>query len=406
MAAVHTAQARQRRFLISILAYSIGAGMWLPVSVLFLVDVAKLPVTTVGLGTTVAGMAGVVGTVLAGSFATRFGSGRTLMACFAVSAVGYALYSQISGLLSLIVVASVVRLVDRLSRPVVTDVATALVGTADRVVFLAKAFAATNLGGMLGALVAGGVLLLRDNRYYLVLIALSAAGSLIACALTRGTAVCPSHIDASRSGYRTVLRDRRYLLLATLNAPMMIVYGLVPIGLPLWLGTIPNTPAYLVGLFSALDTALVALFQVRVGRSAPKVGDATRMYLVAALLLGVGCAAWVFSGNVSHWSGLAFLTVGVAVVTLGEIYLSVGQWLVSVGYADNAAKVSYLSVWNVGMAAQDFLCPLVVTLCLVAFGGLGWLVVGLLLLSLGAVVSAVAARTHRPPSTGARISTT
>jgi MFS family permease len=375
------------RFLRLTTVYSVGTGMWLPASTLFLINVAGLSPASVGVGIAVAGIAGVVATVYAGTIAHAFGPVRTLVGCFTLTVTGLLAYTLVDSLWTLLVVASVVRVADRVARPLLTHVAATLVGPAERVDFLARVYAAINLGLTIGALAAGALLAFDSAPvHYLLLVVNAAAYVAAALLLARISVTAPESADV---GFRAVLRDLRYLALSVLNVPMVIFSSTITIGLPLWLKNGANAPNLVVGLLYAVNTVLIVLFQVKVGRVVTSAVTAGRAYLLSGVLFAAGCVCWGLAGGRDTTSTIVLLTAGLVLITVGEIFICAGQWAVSVGLADEANRAHFLSVWNVGVSAQDVIGPLLITVLLTAYGATGWALLGLVVAVAGMMIHLV-----------------
>ncbi|NUT45526.1 MAG: hypothetical protein HOV86_36600 [Thermoactinospora sp.] len=89
-----TSTAGVRPFLVGMFVDALGNGLYVPLTLLFIHEVTRLPMTTVGLGVTVAAIVGLAANPVAGVLIDRFDARRVLTAPPALRGRYLAIYQQ------------------------------------------------------------------------------------------------------------------------------------------------------------------------------------------------------------------------------------------------------------------------------------------------------------------------
>jgi hypothetical protein len=376
----------ERRLLFAYLVNALGTGLFLPLSVIYLTRIVGLSATRVGLGLTIAGVIAVVATPAAGPLVHRFGARTIVVACFAVTAMGFLAYVAVDSFATFITVAVVIQFATRMERPATAVLALGIASGPERVVILARQQMIRNLGYGLGGLLAGLALLAHGRTPYDVLLAGNAASYVIAGALVlRLPASRPPASQASqgssKSGYRQVARDRAYLGLAFLNVLISLHDSVLLVAMPLWIVLRTTAPLPMTGLLFALNTGLVVLLQVRATRNFITPHGITRGYRTAAISFALACLCFALADGSPRLLAIALLIVAVSMLTLGEIEVTAGEQLLSVELAPARFQGHYLSVYKTSMSLQQAIGPALVTALLVGRGRAGWAAVALILIT-------------------------
>ena len=93
--------------------------------------------------------------------------------------------------------------------------------------------------------------------------------------------------NTSVSGYRAVLRDRRYTGLALLNVAVALHDSMLRVAMPLWIITRTSVPPAITGPLFALNTFLVAFLQVRVTSAVTRRHNISHAYRMAVAAFGI-----------------------------------------------------------------------------------------------------------------------
>jgi MFS family permease len=168
------------------------------------------------------------------------------------------------------------------------------------------------------------------------------------------------------------LADGPYLAVTALCAVQALQFGLLDVGVPLWIVQHTNAPAALVSAIMITNTVMVVLFQVRATRGTEDVRRALVLGRRAGLVLCLACLVYgVTHGLPAVGAALVLLVAGV-VQTVGELLSSAVGWALSYELADQHAPGAYQGVFNSGFAAAVMLAPLLVTSTALRFGLAGW----------------------------------
>ncbi|WP_370080192.1 MFS transporter [Streptacidiphilus sp. MAP12-16] len=364
---------------------TLGDGLFATVSVLFFTRVVGLRMVDVGLGLTLASLAGLVAAVPVGHLSDRHGARRVLLVLTAAAGPAVLGYLAVRSFVPFVVVACVVGIVQRGCRTVLPALIAVIASADERVVARAHQQVVSNIGIALGAGAAGIALYLNTRTAYEALVVgagLAYAGS--AVVLNRIPVRLPPPVPAERPRMWTALRDLRYLRFTGLNAVLSLNGGLMEIALPLWLVTCTRAPAWLFSALIVMNTLLVVLFQVRISSRGSDVergawGRASRR---AGFLLGGACLLYGTAG----W-GNALVAAGVLVLAMvahtgGEMYQVAGEWGLSFQLAPERATGQYQGVLAMGRGATNVVAP-VALIAVVKGGQLGWVVLAAVFLVAG-----------------------
>ncbi|HVF04262.1 MAG TPA: MFS transporter [Frankiaceae bacterium] len=376
---------------------ALGNAMFLPVSALFFVNVAGLPTTQVGLGLSIAGFAGLAGPLLGGPWVDRAGARRPVLLLHLVRAGLYACYPLVRGFWPFVALVAVTSVVDHMARPALQAMVAGLTDEADRITTLAFVRSVRNIGWGVGGLVVAGALAVGGRGAYVALVLANAATFVVAAALlarVRDVRVPPS--GAPPVGYRAVLRDRRFVVLAALHGLLTLHLSVLLIGFPLWIDQRTAAPAWVAGAVFALNSFMVVFLQVPFSRRATTVAGGGRALRNSGLALFAACALLALTPGLPVWPAVGLLLVIGVVECVGEISEGVGGWGVSLGLAPAHARGRYLGLWELGFAAHYIGGPVLMAFIVEDAGPAGWLVLGAALAVVGAVAQRVAARAPVP----------
>jgi hypothetical protein len=343
-----------RRLAASTLVSTFGDGLFFTLGALYFTRIVGLSVASVGLGLTIAGGLGVVAGIPVGQLADRVPP-RTLMIVLVLAeAAGTVALTAVHSYASFLLIVSVTTTLDRASAAVRATLYAVALPPAERTQARAYLRAVTNVGIGAGAAVAG------------VATGLTVARTAPRAAADGGT-------SSARKG-NPALRDRPYLVVAALNAVLAMQFGLLEVGLPLWIVGHTDAPRAFVSVTLITNTVLCVALQVRAGRGVTSLGAATRATRRGGLVLAVACLVFASADSVPAGPAAAILVAGAIIQTLAEVISSAGGWAMSYDLADPAAPGAYQGVFNSGFALAGMLAPLVATATALRFGLGGWVI--------------------------------
>ncbi|MFE6967932.1 MFS transporter [Isoptericola sp. NPDC057653] len=396
-----------RALTFSTMALAASNGVFYAVSVLYFTRVVGLPAATVGLGLGIAGGAGVLGAFLAGRWSDRQGAHRVQVWGVAVQALALAAYSFAGDALTFTAVA----IVASGARGVHSTARQALLARwftgPERVDVRARLRVVMNVFIGLGTLAAAVALLLDTAVAYRTAMVATAVLLLAAVA---PLAVLPRRVPdlaarlladppapegagglVEEAPARHPLRDGTYVASVVLNAVVAMQFGVMTVGVPLWVAT-TDAPTAVVSALLVVNTVLVALLQVRASRGTHDVRGAGRAVRRGAVLLAVACVLYAAAGHGSLVAATALLVLAAVAHSLGEVVSEAGGWGMAFELADQRRAGAYQGLSQTGYALAGMAAPVVVTMLPIRYGTPGWLVLGAIFVAAGAGAAALAAR--------------
>jgi MFS family permease len=388
----------EKALIVSTATGSIAKGLMFSVSSLYFTHVVGLRPPVVGTGLTVAGIAGMAASFAAGSLADRFGARRILLGATLAQGAALAAYGICRGLIPFLLVACVAVGAQGAQRTAqVTLLARAFQG-AERANARARLRVATNVFVAVGSAAAAGPLTIGTKLAYET--AMLAAAALVLCSLL-ALRTLPIVAAAPRAASRRPpVRDRRYLAVAALNGVITMQFGVLTVGVPLWVTGHTRAPAATVALLLVLNTALVALCQVPLTRRIADVPSAGKAVFRAVVLLLTACLLYAAAASGHPVVAACVLVAAVVAHSFGEILSEAGGWQLAFDLADPRNAGAYQGISQTGFAIGTALAPATVTATALSHGTAGWVLLSALFLAAGAATAAIAGRVT-PAAAGA-----
>jgi hypothetical protein len=350
-----------RRLAVAALIDSLGSSMFLSGSAIYFTRIVGLSPAAVGLGLSVAGLVGLLGSVPIGMAGDRFGPGRVYVAIQVWRALAYAAYALAGGFPAFVVIASAIELGDASTPAIAQAVVGLAVPDEERVETLAKVRAVRNIGFGLGAGVAAAALAWGTRPAFLALIVANAGLVLLSAWLLARVRTARWRTPGIAGRRFEPASDAAYLGAALLNGVLSIHLTLLFVGLPLWVATRTRAPVAIIGVLIAVNTAMAVALQARLSTRARDVRGAVDCMVRAGLALaGFGVVAFLM-GRVGSVPVAALLSVlAVVLLTCGELWQSAGAWAISYGLAPTGRQAQYLATFQLGTALQAVLAPALV----------------------------------------------
>lgn len=401
-----------RALTVSTMAFAASNGVFYAVSVLYFTRVVGLSAGTVGLGLGIAGGAGVLGAFLAGRWSDRRGAHRVQVWGVAAQAIALAAYSFTADVVTF-TLAAVVAVGARGVHSTARQALLARWFTGpERVEIRARLRVVMNVFIGLGTLAAAVALLVDTASAYRT--AMVATAVLLLCAvvplvrLPRRVPELAARMFADASGADTPdtatgdapvgdgraphpLRDRTYVASVVLNAVVAVQFGVMTVGVPLWVAS-TDAPTAVVSALLVVNTALVALLQVRASRGTHEVRAAGRAVRRGALLLAGACVLYAAAGYGNLVAATALLLLAAVAHSLGEVLSEAGGWGMAFELADPRRAGAYQGLSQTGYALAGMVAPVLVTALPIQFGTPGWLALGAIFVGAGAGAAWVARR--------------
>ncbi|SFC93362.1 Major Facilitator Superfamily protein [Nocardioides terrae] len=381
---------------------ALSTGLFISVSVLYFTRVVGLGAGIVGTGLTVAGAVGVATSYLGGRLADRLGADRVQLGANVMQALALLAFTFVNSAGAFVAVACAAVGAQRLQRVATGALQARWFTGEDRVKVRAQLRVVTNVSIGLGTCLAAIALTLDTASAYRSTVAatafLAAAATIPLFGLrgrVSGLAVALQAGDRRGNADRTVrspLRDRTYLSIAALNSVVAMHFGIQTVALPLWITRSTDAPAAMVSVLMVVNTAFVALFQVRASRGTHDLRRAGQTVRRGTLVLSAGCLVLAAAGDVGVGVSVVLLIVAELFISSAEVWCEAGGWGLAFELADPANAGAYQGVSQTGYALGGMAAPVVVTVTAVQHGLAGWALLAGIFVAAGLMVAAQAER--------------
>lgn len=383
-----------------------GTGVWNPAAVLYFTVEAGLDAKRVGLLLGLGGVAGILGSPIAGRLAGAYPVHNLLICCHLLRMLTLGAILTSTAFSVLLPAVALTVFGDRAAKTLEMLFATQVAGE-KRATYQALFRSVANAGIAIGAGIAAIGLAFGTRDAYRVLILLDAlsfaAISLLVRRIHAGTRVrtapaapaapaataataTPTSPEAPTQTAPNPWRNAGYLGFVALDFFMTTDDPILNVGLPLWLLTRTAAPHALIPVFLIVNTVLVVALQMRVSAATKGPRDATTAVGRYGLILFACCACIAIAAECGPPAASLLLIAAAALQTLAELMRSVSSWELAVSLAPSNARPAYLGVAGMSQSVQKSVGPLLLTGVVMAAGPLGWIGLG------GAVTAAAAAQ--------------
>ncbi|WP_371402070.1 MFS transporter [Kribbella sp. NBC_00662] len=390
----------ERALASAVAALSLSRGMFFAVSALYFTRGVGLSAATVGLGLTTAGAVGVLSSYVGGRLSDRYGADRLQQWTLAANGAALLAYALAGNVISFILIAACVSATRGLqSTAQVTLLARWYVGP-ERVTVRARLRVVMNVFIGAGSLLAGLALMVDTTSAYRLTVVLvggvTMLGTVPLIGLRRRVAGLAERMDATGGQAqvrgRSPLRDRTYVASTVLNAIVAIQFGLTSVAIPLWVADHTDAPTVVVSALLLINTAYVALFQVRASRGAQNLRTAGQSVRRAGLFLLVACLLFAAAGYLGAAAATGVLLLAALAASAAETKGEAGGWTMAFELADPARAGAYQGLSQTGYAVAQMVSPAVVTTSAIDHGTTGWIALGMLFAATGAATALLANR--------------
>ncbi|WP_441248742.1 MFS transporter [Kitasatospora sp. McL0602] len=399
-----------RRLAVITMVNTLGNGLLMTLSALFLTRILGFGPAQVGIGLTAAGLCGVLASIPAGRAADRWGSKPVLITLCTLEGIGTAGYVLVHQFTAFVLLACFVTAADRGSAAVRNALYAEVLPADRRVAGRAYLRVVTNLG-LGGGTLAAALALQADTRaaYVAAILVDSASFFLVAVLFTTVPVAARARAVAEAAGAPATARTRNpalrnlpFLAVTLLNAALGIQFATIEIGVPLWIAKHTEAPRVMVAGSLIVNMVFVVALQVRATKGTEDSAAAARIFARGGLLVAAACLVVGLAHGVSAWVAATLVVLGVGLQALGEIYSQAAGWALSYDLAGEGAHGAYQGVFNAGMSASMMLGPALVTTVVIGNGLLGWALLAALFavsgLAMGPAVRWARARVAAQPA--------
>lgn len=381
-----------RRNLIAIrFMAAVGKGVFLSGSVVYFTLHVGLTAAQVGIGLSAAGFAGLVSSVFFGVIADRMPKRTLLFGLFAAVAVGFGLYSVVGNAVQFYVLVMLIAFLDYGIGPTENAMVATLVPDEERVRLSAMMRSVFNIGFSAGIGIAA---LAAISPKFLVAIPIGAAVLLGSAALlvTRLPVGAPAP-SKDRPKPFGALKNVPFLSVVGLSSILASHITLLMVVLPLWALNKTSLPTFVVPLLLVVNTVFVILFQVRASKGAETLDGAAVTGRKAGLWIAGAClvvSVTAFTDNVVV--AIAAFVVTVLGLSVAEVMQSASAWGMAFGLAPQHAQGEYLGAFDLHVASQNIVGPVLLSGLVISLGFTGWAVTAAVLVVASLLIVPVARR--------------
>lgn len=368
---------------------TLGAGVFLPISFLFLVQASGVSLAGVGVAITVATLSSLVVVPAVGGMVDRLGARRMVVLSNVLASVGTLLYLFARSPLTIFAAVFVVMVADRLywsAWPTYISVV-ARPSELDSWFSLIHALKSGSFG--LGGLLATLALLSDSNTAFFVLLLIRVVMSLAGAALLwtpsqrerervheRENGRPTAHDGKRGAGpWRVVLRDRTYLGLVGAQALVSLAWVVPTAVMPIYAVRLLELDAWLPAALFTLNSLMIFGTQTRVTEMVQDVARSMVLIsgaaLVAVSIVMMASAAWLASPG-----RLTMIVLGMAVFTMGEMLCLPTANALAAAMAPAPVRGRYLALFQMTWAMTWGLGPGLVGLLLERHTVILWVVLG------------------------------
>ncbi len=414
----------------STLIATLGRGVFLTLTVLYLNFVVHLPAGQIAIVLGAASVTGIVFSLIGGQLSDLLSARRLLLGAVIVEAAGLICYALVSTFAVAVLVACL------------TGVAEAI-GHSARAAIIARAFTGpnrvrtravlrtlTNIGISVGSgfsgitlavgspvafrttLVAAGVVYFigqlnlarlpasvdapgtsrsdpaRDGDDPLIDPTALASEQLAVGSTSRGSGT------TGRPGL-SPWRNPQYLIFALLTGVFAVQFSLEEVGVPLWVAHNTAAPRSILSVLLITNTAIVIAFTVRLSRNTHRMRTAGWANALAGGLFVVACLVYAAAHGLPAVAACAVLIVGAAAGAFCEVLSQASMWGMSFELADPHRAGAYQGLVGTTFSMGSAIGPALVAATALALGTIGWIILAAVMLAAALGITWIAFRAAR-----------
>ncbi|MEU9504863.1 MFS transporter [Micromonospora sp. NPDC048170] len=374
-----------------------GSGGWFVCWTIFAVTSIGLSTWEFGTGVTIAGVVGLTVSAPLGYLADRIGVKPMLLLLVATQGLAVLSFALVTGFWSFVAVSCFLVLAERSVPPLRIALVCGLTEEHERLRHLSSLRVVQSGGASLGAGVGTLVLFFSTRPAFLALLFLYGGFTLCSMLVIRRLPAVPSLRERGQKRRAMVVRDRPFLLATLLFGVLALNWGVLAVGVPLWVVSHTTAPAWTVGVMLALNTIGIMAFQKRASAASNTVSGAGRSAMLSVLPLVAACLLFASTAGRSGTPVLLVLILAALVHTVGELLFVASSWGVAVGLTPQEAHGEYQGVFNSGFTVAEMVAPVVMSALVVGWGTPGWFALAGLFVLAGLPMGRVVAWALRHP---------
>jgi MFS family permease len=379
----------QRIFGLAMLINTFGTGLVITAMTLFYTRVVHLSTVRVGIGMSVAAIIGMLAGVPVGHLADRRGPREVAQVTLLIQGGVTFCYVFIHGFVAFLIVASLEMLCIN-AYVAVDGVLIRRIGGDEDASVPNLIEAIGNLGISVGALGCGVAVAIGTAQAYRALVVVNALTFFGASAvLGRLPHYDPLPGQQGQGGRWIALADKPFLVYTAIAGLMSMQYWVIARPLPLWVADDTHDPRWIIPALLLINTALIILFQVRIGRNVNTIRRGGIALRRSGAMFLLSCSVIGLAAGIPEWISILLLIGAVAVHTIGELHFTAGSWAIGFGMAPRNLQGQYQGLAGMGMFVGGATSSVLMIGLMLSIGRIGWVGLGVLFALLGLAAPAV-----------------
>jgi MFS family permease len=359
---------------------AIGSTLLFPFFALYITEKFSVGMTQAGILLGMSSLFGLIGSIIGGALADRFGRRKLILFGLVFSALSSLSFGLAGSIHILYILIIVVGLLSRIANPAYDAMLADILPEAKRQEGFGITRVAFNYAWIIGT-AAGGLI---ASRSFLMLFIIDAVLSLAVAVIlyrflpeTRPVV----HPDAKKqheslfttlAGYRFVLRDLAYMGFTVAGMLSLIVYQQQYSSLPVYLRDVHNISSQNYGVMLSIAGLEVILFQIWISRTIRKYPPFLTMLFGTLFFI----AGFTLIGLVRS---VPMFIVAVVIITVGEMITFPTNRVIASNFAPTDMRGRYMAIYDLGWTLPATLGPAAAGLILDHYNpSLLWYIGGLL----------------------------
>lgn len=395
---------------VATLISTLGRGLTMTLTVLYLAIVAGLTPGEIAVASTSAAIVAIFSAFAGGWLADRISARRLLVVLTILDAIAVGSYVVVGDLVAAIIVGCALFGFGAAAHSAEAAIIARAFEGSSRIRARAVLRTVTNVGIALGSAAAAAVLIIDDPLAYRASFVIAAVLSLIGvlfilrlpARVDAGHAVAAEAESLAPVRGRSPWRDPRYLAFTALASIFGIQFTVLEYGIPLWIEHSTEAPRVMVSVLLILNTVIVTAFTVVLSRGTEDPRKAGRVFAIAGLLMAAACVVYALSAGAPVWVAILALIAGGTAHAFAEVLSQGAGWGLAFELADPASAGAYQGLVGMGYGALSAVGPPLIAITALQLGLPGWLLLGGLFLAsaLGVLVLANRAARVSPAPAG------
>lgn len=362
------------------LLFALGDGTFMAGSAVFFTQVVGLTPAQVGLGMTIAGVAGFLVAYPMGRVVDRIGPKRA----WAISAVGqaamFSVWPFIENFTGYVAMAVVMEMIGALGGTAHGAYTIDVLPPAERVTSRAYMYSALNVGFTLGALT-GGIALGLESLTLLQAVPWFTAAVFLVNAASIGRLPKAPH-DLKTSEERKVrvpgpgpLRNVGWLATTFFTGVLWTNQVILNVVIPLWLVDKTDAPWLVLSFLFGTNTVMCIVLPMAAARGIRDVTTALRAIRISTVFFIVSCVITLSTHDSVGLVTIVLFFLGHVTLTGAELFLSAASWTFEAELMDPRRRGEYQGAAELGGTLGRVWAPAAFTFLAMNWGAAGWLVI-------------------------------